>query len=742
MKAVRRALPYAAVALAAYGVLFSSLRLGERDLRVPFAYGGDALFYTVVTKAVSEGGFSRFERLGAPFGMDLFDWPTGMLFDLSVLGLLARLLGEASLALNLYWLASVVLTVVLAAWAMRRLGLEATLAFPLGLLYGLLPYAFYRNIWHVSMAYHFVPLLALLLVRVVEGHPERAGLGERRVTAMACVLQGLSYPYYGFFAAALLVVAGAVGSLRTRGWASARAAVVAVALLGSATAVNLGPSVLYWRTHGANAELNYKSIGDSDGYGLKIRHLVTPILDHPLPPFRWVAWRIANAGFPLENENTTAKVGLVASVGFLLLLGVSVAGAGRFGDVWDPLPGLASLNLAAVLLATIGGFGSIFAVFVSAQIRAWNRIAVFNAFFGLMACGVVLRVWLAHTRASGRSWARFAPTALGALLSLAVFDQLSTSHLVGRMEDDAARYARDEAFVRRVERLLPPGSLVFQLPHTPTPVDASVGPMQAYDNSRAYLHSRTLAWSWGAISGRHGNWQAEVARLPPAEMVRRLVLAGFAAVVIDRFGWARGSFSPYARGDSNPEGAIAAAAGLPVEASSDGRYALVLLSGVRQALETALGPDGVVRASRQALRAPVIARWPRGFSVLEGDGTTNRRLGGMTARLVFKNPLSRPRRIQTAARIQALDPRGGTLRLSGLLEETLALGEHPVEWRRTLLLPPATRARIDFAFEGLAACPEVERCFQVVDFSCWDLDDVSLSVDDSSGEDQEPRISP
>lgn len=738
MKALRAAAPYCAVALAAAMALVFSLRLAERDLRVPFEYGGDALFYTVVTKAVSEDGFSRFGRLGAPFGMDLFDWPTGMLLDLSVLGLLARLLGEAGLALNLYWLGSVVLTALLAAWALRRLDLESAVAFPLGLLYGLLPFAFYRNIWHISMAYHFVPLLALLLIRVAEGHPERTGRGERRVTAAACVLQGFGYPYYGFFAAALLVVAGGIGSLRTRAWGSARSALVAIALVGSATAANFAPSVLYWRAHGANPDLRYKSVAHSDQYGLKIRHLVTPILDHPLPAFRWVAERIASAPFPLENENVTDKVGLVASAGFLLLLGLSVAGAARVRGVPDLLPSLASLNLAAVLLATIGGFGSLFAVFVSAQIRAWNRIAVFNAFFGLVASGVVLGGWLAQTRAWGGRWARLAPTAVAALLVLAVLDQLSPGRLVGRMQGDASRYARDRDLVRRVEGLLPPGSLVFQLPHTPTPLDRSVQPMGPYDNARAYLHSRTLAWSWGAVSGRHGNWQAEVARLAPVEMVRRLALAGFAAVSIDRLGWARGSPSPHAQGDSNPEGAIVTAAGRSAEVSADGRHALVLLGDVRRRLEAALGPDGFARASRDALHPPLVARWPRGFSAVDGDGMTSRRWGSMTARIVFKNALARPRRIEIAARIQASDPRGGTLRLSGLLEEELALGESPVEWRRTVLLPPATRARIDFEYGGVASCGGEDRCFQVVDFSSSDLEDASLSVDDAGKEDQEP----
>jgi phosphoglycerol transferase len=739
MKAVRRAFPYAAVALAAYGVLFHSLRLRERDLRVPLEYAGDGLFYTVVAKAVSEDGFSRFERLGAPFGMDLADWPTGMLFDFSVLGLLTRFLGEAGLALNLYWIASVVLTALLAAWSLRRLDLEPALAFPLGLLYGLLPYAFYRNVGHISMAYHFVPLLGLLLVRVAEGHPERASRAERWTTRAACVLQGLSYPYYGFFASALLVLAAALGSLRARSRAPLRSAALAVALLTASTAVCLAPSVLYWREHGPNPDLQYKTVADTDVYGLKIRQLVTPIPDHPLAPLREVASRVAQSKFPLENENASARLGTVASLGFLLLLGVSIAsGAGRLREAPERLQAVAGLNLGAVLLATIGGLGSLFAVFASAQVRAWNRIVVFNAFFGLLAVGLVLGGRLAAARARGGHWARFAPAAVATLLCLAVLDQSSNWLLVDRMTEDARRYWQDRAFVRAVEQRFAPGSRVFQLPHTPTPLDRSVLPMQPYDHARAYLHSRTLAWSWGAIAGRHGNWQAEVAWLPPPEMLRRLALAGFAAVWLDRSGWAPGWPSPYAHPRESPESTIVAVAGLPAQSSPDGRYAVVGLGDLRRRLETALGPAGLARAASEALLAPVAPRWPRGFTSLEGDGLESWRWGARAARLVFRNAIERPRRLELAARLEAADEGGGTLRLSGLTEEELPLGEGEVAWRRTVVLPPGTRARIDFAFESPTPCRNEARCFRVLDFTSSDLDDTSLALEKGDGGDVAP----
>jgi phosphoglycerol transferase len=717
MKSARRALPYVVVALAASTVLFLSLRLGSRDLRVPFVYGGDGLFYTILAKAISQEGFLHFERLGAPFGMDLFDWPTGMLLDFSLLALLTRAFGgEAGTAVNTYWLTSVVLTAVVAAWCFRRLLLPAPVALPLGLLYGLLPYAFYRNVLHLSLVFHFVPLLCLLLLRIASGRPAEATRAERVATAAACLLQGLSYPYYGLFAAMLAPLAGALGCLRARALAPARAALVGLAFIGLGMAINLAPSAAYWRLHGSNPELEYKSPADSDGYGLKIRQLVTPSPESPLPPLRWVAARIAAVPFPLENENATSRLGLVASLGFLALLAVSLtAGSSVLRDGLAPLHAAAALNLAAVLVATVGGVGSIFAVFVTTAIRAWNRIAVFNAFFGLFTAGVMAAWILDRAARRSRVGARVAPAAACVVLGLCVLEQVPAGYLEGRREEDEARWHADEAFGRKVESLLPRGGLVFQLPHTPTPLDASSGAMLPYDNAGAYLHSRTLSWSWGAISGRHGNWQDEVARLPPREMAERLAAAGFAAVWVDRNGWAPWGRSRYAHTDRSPEDEIASVAGQQVYASRDSRYAVVPLTGLAAALRDVLGPERFEEARAAALGVPAVVRWPRGFAVDPRRPAVRR--AQQIARLAFRNGFDRERTMDLAARLRALAPGGGRLQLSGLVEETLVLGTGAHPWRGRIRLPPRSRGRIDLAFEPASGCPAEAGsawCYEVI----------------------------
>ena len=51
------------------------------------------------------------------------------------------------------------------------------------------------------------------------------------------------------------------------------------------------------------------------------------------------------------------------------------------------------LNATALLYGTVGGFGTIFALFVSPQLRSLNRISVFIAFLSLAAVAACLDRW-------------------------------------------------------------------------------------------------------------------------------------------------------------------------------------------------------------------------------------------------------------------------------------------------------------------------------------------------------------
>ena len=584
------------VALATAALFALAVPFGPWPLRVPFSYDGDGLVLAVLLKAVAEDGPLHFARMGAPFGVDFVDWGYGSWLMFLVTTPLVKMLGHAGSALNAYWLLTVVGAGVSSSWAMRRLGVPRWTAFVFSALYALLPGTFYRQVGHIATAYPLVPLLCLLLLRVAGTRPERLDRRERVAVLAACLLQGLAFIYYAFFACVLLVAALPIGWLRARRLALLHLGAWAILLLVLGSAIPLLPSVHYWALHGRNPELAYKTAADSDIYGLKLRHLLLPTNSHPLPILRAVATRASEAHFPGENENTSARLGLTGGAGLLALLLVAVgrtAGARRTPD--EDLDGPAAIVLVALLVAQVGGLGSLFNLLVSPAVRAYNRISVFIAFFAFLAAAVLFTRVASRLRVDGgRSRAVFGAS-LAALLAFGFVDQVPRAEMARVRSTSAPQFAEDEEFVTRLERHLPEDAMVFQLPHVTLPVDlTSRPPMGEYDPGRAYLSSRTIRWSFGSMLGRTDGWFREIERLNPRAMLRRLALAGFDGIWVDRRGYA----SPGEGHWTVLEARLAELASSTPEVSLCGRYSFVSIEDLRHRLQTELGPTAY--AERQA----------------------------------------------------------------------------------------------------------------------------------------------
>jgi phosphoglycerol transferase len=166
-----------------------------------------------------------------------------------------------------------------------------------------------------------------------------------------------------------------------------------------------------------------KMPAESEVYGLKIRQLISPLRESTLNPFRAWAEKEGKAAFPLETENVSSRLGLVASLGFLGLLGTVFIAGRRFGDQGHLLLAGGQLSIAGVFLGTIGGLGSLFALLISPDIRAWNRVSPFLMFFALAGVGVAADAIV--RRAGKRLGIRAAGVIVGAgICTIGLYDQL------------------------------------------------------------------------------------------------------------------------------------------------------------------------------------------------------------------------------------------------------------------------------------------------------------------------------
>ncbi len=694
-------------------VLCFVLRLDRLDLHVPFMYWGDALYFDSWVKGLLQGNWPWHNaHLGMPFGADWRDFPINLNIEAVIVRILGIFTSSPGLVLNLLWLLGTVASAGFATYCLQRLGVQRWVASSLGVVYGLQPFTFHRGVSHLNLLFYLVPLLATGAIEIAAGrvpgnqnpssHTASSSRAARLIATfrgipgyiyLACLAQGLSYIYNSFFSIVLFLVAALLARAVYRHRSALIASSAAIIVIGVAVLISLAPTVAYWAEHGRNSVMAYKAPVEAEVYGLKLRHLLTPIAENPFPPIRYIQKKLDNAGFTGENENATSRLGTIGSVGLLFLLASTLVSCLRrpFSD--DPsanvLGACSALTLACLLLATVGGFGALFNVFVAPDIRCYNRIVVFIDFFAIAAVGLLL------TRAVAwclrRNWPK--PLLAGVLGLLVLFGALDQA-VTAAYRDNAPRESQfqlDAAFVRSVESMLPRNASVFQLPFTEFPADAPPGHMLTYDQSRPYLHSDTLRWSWGGISGREeGEWVRQTSSLPVRDMLKRVSTGGFSGIWIDRFGY---------KPETSPEREIAEVLGSQPLQRSDSRIAFYDLSAYTRQLRTSDTPRNI-RLAEEYVTHPIEVTFPAGFY---GQERTDKRMWRWCSRhgvLLLRNTIPESRTVKLAMTLQTANAKQEIITISaaGQSERVgVTIGGAP--YVRKIRVPPGGTVSVSFDCE-------------------------------------------
>jgi hypothetical protein len=521
-------------ALLIASALFILLGGWQRDFHVPFGFSSDSLWFLMQSKStVDNGWWWSNPRLGAPFGLDERAYASNSNVDQAIVWAVSRVVPHAIAATNLAWMIVVVLSGLSASWCLRQLGISTINAMVFGTLFALSPYALYRHIDHFSLVIYLVPFACTAAMWLASGrHLQAWPATAPAIVLIGCALLSFDYVYYAFFGAFCILVGALIGYLATRDrWLLASGA-IGLAVIVGCTLINLAPSFASWQQRGQPMVLRDKVPAEAEMFGLKIRQLISPVYPNRVPPFeRWVKQEAA-ARFPNENENWTSRLGLIGTIGFLGLLVLLFIPDGVRPRLSSPLTrGASRLTMATLLLATVGGFGSLFSLFVSSDIRAYNRMCPFIAFFSLAAVAIACDALFKTAR--GRT------VAAAVVLAIGLADQgQAAQHFTAEYAGNAIEIAGLETFVGTLERALPAQSMVLQLPFRTYMNESDVGGMKRYDHFKPYLVSRALRFSYPAFSNEQVRWQQAAARLPLRDLMPQLATDGFAAVLIDRAGYA------------------------------------------------------------------------------------------------------------------------------------------------------------------------------------------------------------
>jgi phosphoglycerol transferase len=536
-------------------ILVLVLKLWRADLAIPFCYSGDGLLNSLWIKSVLDHGWFLYNpRVGMPTGQEMHDFAVGDSLHFVLMKLLGFLWNDYAVVGNLYFLLGFPLTTLSSLFAFRRFNVSYGPALLGSLLYTFVPYHLFRGTVHLYLSCYFlVPLMVLVLVWVCQGEEilfRRDKTirivwrsGKSLGSIVICIFVACGGLYYAFFACGFLLIAGLAGTVRQKRWYPLASGSALTCVLISAGVLNISPTLLYAAEHGKNKIAGVRAVGESEIYGLKLTQLLLPVGGHRIDALAQVNHKYNNNPIAKGNENQVSTLGIVGCVGFLFLLARSLFRwpAAASTTIED---GLAAMNLFAVLLATVGGFGSLLDIAGFHNIRAYNRICVYVAFFSLFA--VVLLLDNVRKRFDVSPKARWLfGGALAAVAVLGILDQCSNlsslrltySWLNGK--NTKAQFQSDAAFVQALEARLPPGTMIFQLPYVAFPESPGPTPtMPDCDHFRAYLHSTTLRWSYGAMKGRKTDaWQKWAAEQPLEAMVAALIDAGFGGIYLNRKGF-------------------------------------------------------------------------------------------------------------------------------------------------------------------------------------------------------------
>jgi hypothetical protein len=523
---------------AALCFLFGALVLQpwRGSLGVPYLYRGDSTLYQASVKGVLDHGwYWHNSSLGAPRDAQLFDFPTlgGDPLNVLVFKLLGLFTSDSAVVMNVFFLLTFPAVGLAAYLVLRRLTLSVPVAMACSILYALLPYHFTRGEGHLLLsAYYAVPLGAYLVLSVLGDRELFAGRRGALGTVALCAVIAFASASYYYSAFTVVLVASAAG-LRAIALRSRRPLLqgggVAAVIVGLSL-LTLLPSFAFWAANGTNSAVAHRSVFESELYALKFAQLVLPIEHHRIGPLAR-ARDTYDGWFPSTEAATDTPLGIVGAIGFVGLLGLCLVQLVSPGRRLAPaLYGNAAIaSLLALLFAWVGGF-AVFIALLDPQVRSWNRLSIFIAFFALLAVGLVL------DRLLGRLGSIAGAVLLCGVLTIGVLDQTSRAY-EPRYDALAAEYRSDGDFVRTIESQVPRGSMIFQLPYVEFPEAPPPQRMADYDLLHGYLHSDDLRWSYGRIKGRSGDRAAAIGSEKVPDLVRDAKAAGFAGIYVDRFGY-------------------------------------------------------------------------------------------------------------------------------------------------------------------------------------------------------------
>ena len=514
-------------------LLIGYLSLGKNfDFDTYASLQGDGTGSCMAIKSIQENGIAGIwfnPRIGAPETSALIDFPGQDILMTIMIWCISLFITSTAKIMYVYLILTFVLNALSMALLLRKINIKYMPTFVISILFTAAPYHFFRYLGHLGlgnyMSFAITIYLSLNILGIINEEKK-----DRWKICICAILLGLGYGYYYAFGLILMTVAYIMKFIKSenkkeifgKGW-------IVGTVLG-AIFLSALPQVIYNAINGSNPIAGQRSPIEQEIYGLKIIQLLLPPSYSRFPLFRNIN-QLYSSKAPLVNENSYSCMGLIASIGFIVLciaLVISFCAKKKKDEDSMVLIDFLSLStLCLILMGSIGGFGEIFNALVTAQIRCYNRSSIYIMGLSLIMIALLLnqikfkKVWISYV-------------ICGVTLSVGMVDQINicSDNWQEPIKNTQEVY---EDFFAEVENQLDENAMVYQLPYLDYP---EVSQTFDYKHFVGYLFTDTIRWSYGGVKGRNTEaGELNIDKGMSYRFLRNIKDAGFDAVYIDLAGY-------------------------------------------------------------------------------------------------------------------------------------------------------------------------------------------------------------
>ncbi len=462
--------------------------------------------------------------LGAPYAANWNDYPNNEQIQVFFTGLLAGFIGIFAAA-NVAMLLLYVLAAISFYFVCRQFRCAWPWAFAGGLVFAFAQFAFAHGQHHLTIAAYWHIPLCLLVCRWASTAGGLQWKSRRfRFAVAVAVLAGIQNVYYAAMFIQLLGLGCAFQLVRGH-----RRAILSAIAVGSVTfatfmVMNLN-TFIYHLQHGPNNVAVSRHYYEIEWTGLKLVDFFMP-WQHRVPAFadwsrRYFEETLVRGEIPPATYFGIAGIAALAWFAVWVFRRVTARPA-------RTLP-LEALQFSWIFIfAIVGGVNGLLGTTGFVLFRATARYSIF-----LLA---ILLLFLVRglSRVTAKSPPALSAALAVALALLALWDQLPRIKTDADIQATAALVTSDRTFTELMERALPSGAMVFQLPVMDYPEDMSGDKLFSYEHFRPYIYSQTLRFSFGNDKGRpQGDWQHQLDKLSLADQIATLEHYGFSALYVN-----------------------------------------------------------------------------------------------------------------------------------------------------------------------------------------------------------------